>query len=60
MKQIWFFNAGLIFTPEVIIQRKKVWGTSFKGPGVRDFRYTSLSFHSDITSKSIHNGINPF
>ena len=28
-----FFNAGLIFTPEVFIQSKKVWGTGSRGRG---------------------------
>ena len=43
-----YFIAGLIFTPEVFLQCKKVWGPSWKG-GDREIWYTSSKFYSDIT-----------
>ena len=52
MKQILFFNASLIFTPEIVIEGKKIWGD--RGPGTvnGNFNIPPRSFTvtlSDIT-----------
>ena len=65
-----FLNAGLIFTPEVFIQCKKVQGRRVEGSGPRflsdiflvanffsDITYTSFS---SVTPKFIHSRINSF
>ena len=43
-----FFDAGLIFTLEVFIQCKKVWGLTWR-TGDHEFWFTSWKFYSDIT-----------
>ena len=37
-----FFNIGLVFTPEVFILRKKVWGSGRARDEGRDFRCIKL------------------
>ena len=56
MKTINFLNTSLIFTPEVFILCKQVWGS--RGPGAMNFYVSSLSlifkkvdFQHDFVSK---------
>ena len=46
-----FFNAGLIFTPEVIIHCKKVWRLG-QGAEDREFWYNFSKFYGEITCYS--------